>query len=135
MIILGHPCFSLKWECACFDEQVDLSNAFEDGRSYLEGLEADRVEGRVSKQEEALAMEMVKERFREEYRKVCRNLCLTRGWLRRMTNDIVHDSLQRIGGAYRHECQQKALIHCSRRWDGARAINSDSLNINASLRA
>lgn len=50
--------------------QVDLSTAFEDGRAFLECLETRRKNGRLSKEEEAKAMDALKERFREEYRKV-----------------------------------------------------------------
>lgn len=49
---------------------MDLSNAFEDGRRFLETIEARRRNGKVSQKEEASAMAAVKERFREEYRKV-----------------------------------------------------------------
>lgn len=52
------------------DLQVDLSNAFEDGRACLESLGERRRRGRVSQEEEAAVMESLKERFRVEYRKV-----------------------------------------------------------------
>lgn len=47
-----------------------MSNAFEDGRAFLENLKTGIKEGRVSIQDEASAMEELKDRFREEYRKV-----------------------------------------------------------------
>lgn len=47
-----------------------MSNAFEDGRAFLESLKAGIREGMVSLQDEASAMDELKERFREEYRKV-----------------------------------------------------------------
>lgn len=50
--------------------QVDLSNAFEDGKTCLEGLEERKRAGKVSREEEASTMKVLKERFREEYRKV-----------------------------------------------------------------
>lgn len=50
--------------------QVDLTNAFEDGRACLETLEIKRRNGRISEVEEASIMAKLKERFREEYRKV-----------------------------------------------------------------
>lgn len=54
--------------------QVDLSNAFEDGKACLEVLEERRKAGKVSEGEEASTMRGLKERFREEYRKV--NICV-----------------------------------------------------------
>lgn len=50
--------------------QVDLSNAFEDGKACLERLEERRKAGKVPEAEEASTMQGLKERFREEYRKV-----------------------------------------------------------------
>lgn len=50
--------------------QVDLSNAFEDGKACLEELGERRRRGRVSQEEEATVMGSLKERFRAEYRKV-----------------------------------------------------------------
>jgi len=50
--------------------QVDLSNAFEDGKTCLERLEDRRKAGKVSEGEEASVMEALKERIRGEYRKV-----------------------------------------------------------------
>lgn len=49
--------------------QVDLSNAFEDGKICLENMEERRTAGKVPEREEASTMEALKERFREEYRK------------------------------------------------------------------
>lgn len=49
---------------------MDLSNAFEDGKILLEVLEARKKDGKVSKEEESSTMQSLKERFREEYRKV-----------------------------------------------------------------
>lgn len=49
---------------------MDLSNAFEDGKTCLERLETRRKAGKVSEREEASVMEALKERIREEYRKV-----------------------------------------------------------------
>lgn len=49
---------------------MDLSNAFEDGKTCLERMEERRKAGRVSEEEEASTMEALKERLREEYRKV-----------------------------------------------------------------
>ena len=51
---------------------MDLSNAFEDGKACLEGLEERRKAGKVSEAEETSTMKGLKERFREEYRKVVR---------------------------------------------------------------
>ncbi|CAM9145767.1 unnamed protein product [Ectocarpus sp. 8 AP-2014] len=49
--------------------QVDLSNAFEDGKICLEKIGERRKAGKVSEREEVSTMEALKERFREEYRK------------------------------------------------------------------
>ncbi|CAM9252372.1 unnamed protein product [Ectocarpus sp. 12 AP-2014] len=49
--------------------QVDLSNAFEDGKICLEKIGERRKAGKVSEREEVSMMEALKERFREEYRK------------------------------------------------------------------
>ncbi|CAM9100798.1 unnamed protein product, partial [Hapterophycus canaliculatus] len=49
--------------------QVDLSNAFEDGKCCLERLEGRRKAGKVSQEEEVSTMDALKERLREEYRK------------------------------------------------------------------
>lgn len=54
---------------------MDLSNAFEDGKTCLERLEKRRKTGKVSEREEASVMEALKERIREEYRKVNPWLC------------------------------------------------------------
>lgn len=51
---------------------MDLSNAFEDGKACLEKLEERRTAGKVSEREETSTMNGLKERFREEYRKVTR---------------------------------------------------------------
>ncbi|CAM9438025.1 unnamed protein product, partial [Sphacelaria rigidula] len=50
--------------------QVDLSNAFEDGRAFLESLQTGIEQGLVSIEDESLAMDELKERFRDEYRKL-----------------------------------------------------------------
>ncbi|CAM9540792.1 unnamed protein product [Scytosiphon promiscuus] len=55
--------------------QVDLSNAFGDGKASLERLEGRRKAGKVSEEEEVSVMEAVKERLREEYRKVWNQPC------------------------------------------------------------
>eukprot|EP00903_Cladosiphon_okamuranus_P007797 g7546.t1 len=55
--------------------QVDLSNAFEDGKACLESLEERRKRGKVSEGEETSTMKGLKERFREEYRKVWNQPC------------------------------------------------------------
>lgn len=49
---------------------MDLSNAFEDGKICLEKMEERRTAGKVPEREEVSTMEALKERFREEYRKV-----------------------------------------------------------------
>ena len=49
---------------------MDLSNAFEDGKTCLDRLEARKKDGKVSEGEETSTMEALKERLREEYRKV-----------------------------------------------------------------
>lgn len=81
---------------------MDLSNAFEDGKTYLERLEERRKAGRVPEAEEASTMEALKERLREEYRKVINNRLW---WL--MTSDIppsVFEIQQRV-------IEQHRIIH------------------------
>ncbi|CAM9456334.1 unnamed protein product, partial [Discosporangium mesarthrocarpum] len=50
--------------------QVDLTSSFEDGALFLSELEKKKSIGKVSPEEEAEAILAVKERFREEYRRV-----------------------------------------------------------------
>lgn len=58
---------------------MDLSNAFEDGRAFLESLQTGIEQGLVSIEDESLAMDELKERFRDEYRKVRVERTLKRG--------------------------------------------------------